>query len=555
LRYRLVIEVGTVSYGPVEPASHEDLSFVQELFCFNLETVSSFQLTFPDLLDSFKSHCDYHTATSIPTVGKRKPPMIRLAKVVSFCVLAALAISSFATRPVSAVPVTDGMVLWLDATDASTLFKDAALTMPALNGDPIGGWMDKSGSGYHATQATEANQPVRNDTAMNGLAAVRFSAAEADGMTIDDGLVVNRPYTAFIVNQYYGDTRGRTLQSRDANWLHGLWSGTVSSYADGFIGGNPVAEVNFPYVVDTTGQLDSSTMYANGLDFTVTPTPVGQPGRLGLVSGGMFPLEVSDADISEVVIYNRVLTGDELTQVRNFLYTKYNATILQPPAPTNTVLRGSIGTFAGGDSGEGLDFSGNFAYAVNVGGPGGSTVGDAVFTDGSEAGMAGGASPGATVTDANEIGNWHAPAYGDSANDDGLETVLQSIRWNTPPGVSIDLEVQPNQPYKLQLLFAESCCNRGFDITIEGELAVDNFNVQVTQGGINNVTQGVFFSDTVVSSDGVLNILLGGSNPLAPDNNAIINGLTLEVVPEPSSLILTLLAVVGMCLSGRRRVP
>jgi hypothetical protein len=64
---------------------------------------------------------------------------------------------------------------------------------------------------------------------------------------------------------------------------------------------------------------------------------------------------------------------------------------------------------------------------------------------------------------------------------------------------------------------------------VEGELRVNDFNVQFTQGGIYLATQGAFFSDTVVSTDGVLNIVLGGSNPAAIDNNAILNGLTLEV--------------------------
>ena len=200
----------------------------------------------------------------------------------------------------------------------------------------------------------------------------------------------------------------------------------------------PPADVNFAYVADTTGTpTGDSTLFVNGLDSTVASAPIGQPGRLGLVSGGMFPAEVSDADISEVVVYNRVLDASELTQVRDHLYAKYNATTLLPPADTNTVLSGAIGSFTGGDPGEGLDMTGNFAYAINVGGPGGAIVGDAEFTDGSIAGMAGGSSSGASITVANEIADWHAPAYGDSANDDGLETVMQSIRWNTPPGVEI----------------------------------------------------------------------------------------------------------------------
>jgi hypothetical protein len=332
------------------------------------------------------------------------------------------------------------------------------------------------------------------------------------------------------VNQYYGDIRGRTLQGRDANWLHGLWSGRYGSYAEGWIANN-VAEVNFPYVEDTTGMLGGdSTFVVNGLDLSLNPAPAGAPGRLGFGSVGQFPAEVSDADVSEVVIYDRVLSEAELTEVREFFYTKYDVEPIEPPAPQNTVLSGSIGTFTGGDPGEGLDMEGQFVYAIDVGNLGDVTVGDAEFTDGSEAGMAIGTSPGASITDANEIPDWHTVAdYGNSDNDNALELVMHGIRWNEPPGLQIDLDVDPGQQYQLQLLFAESCCDRGFDITVEDELRVDNFNVQVVQEGINNGLQGVFFTDQVSAADGVLNIELGGENSRAPDNNPILNALTLKV--------------------------
>ncbi|MCA9217774.1 MAG: hypothetical protein KDB27_32115, partial [Planctomycetales bacterium] len=88
------------------------------------------------------------------------------------------------------VPVTDGMLLWLDATDADTLFTDAALTIPASPGDAIGGWADKSGNNFHATQVDVAFQPVWQANAIGDQSAVRFSAAEMDGMIIDDSLTV-----------------------------------------------------------------------------------------------------------------------------------------------------------------------------------------------------------------------------------------------------------------------------------------------------------------------------------------------------------------------------
>ncbi len=428
------------------------------------------------------------------------------------------------------VPVTDGLLLWLDATDPATLFQDIDMTTPAGDGDPVALWLDKSGNGFHATQADDFLRPTWESDVMNGQAAVRFDGLDGDGMAINEDLFLVRPYTVFIVNEYWGDVRGRTLQGLDSNWLHGLWSGRISSYAGGFIGPNATAEVDTPYVEDTTGSFDGSSMFANGLDMTTNPTPLGEPGRLGFGSVGQFPAEVSDADVSEVVIYDRVLSDDELNAVRQHLYTKYDVTQLEPPPPPK-VFFGDVRTFEGGDAGEGLDMDGTFLYAVNVGGPGDVTIGDADFTDGSEGGMANGESPGVSITDANEILDWHLPDYGDTPDDDSLEFVMQSIRWNVPPGLEIDLEVEAGRTYKLQLLFAESCCDRGFDIFIEDEQAVNDFNVQREQGGINNPTEGVVFEHTLVAGDDELNIVLGGMAPQFPDNNPILNALTLEVDP------------------------
>ena len=147
-----------------------------------------------------------------------------------------LLLASFCSQ-LMAVPVTDGLLLWLDATDPATLFQDSSFTTPASPGDPIGGWVDKSGNDFHAYQDDEILQPVWDATAMNGQPAVRFSGFEADGMAIDDGLYLERPYTVFIVNQYWDVAlRGRTLQGQDANWLAGLWSGQMGAYAEPWIG-------------------------------------------------------------------------------------------------------------------------------------------------------------------------------------------------------------------------------------------------------------------------------------------------------------------------------
>ena len=219
---------------------------------------------------------------------------------------------------------------------------------------------------------------------------------------------------------------------------------------------------------------------------------------------------------------------------------------------SNTVLAGSLGTFTGGDPGEGLDVEGSFAYAINLGGPGALVVGDATFTDGSLAGMQGGSSPGATIVETNEAIPWtYVGEYGDTTNDNNLEVVMQSIRWSdsrTQPPLGVDLAVEEGMPYRLQLLFAEGIWDRGFNISVEGETVVEAFNIHSAQGAYwpENADRAVVYTLDLVAKDDTLSIALGGWDLRSADNNPLLQGLTLELVPEPGSLTLILLGLGGL---------
>ena len=157
------------------------------------------------------------------------------------------------------LPVTDGLFLWLDATDPNTLFQDSGMTTLAGPGDNVALWFDKSGNDYHAFQDDDLLQPTVEANAINGNNSVRLDGLDGDGMYIDDSAYLGRPYTAFIVNQYWGPTTGRTLQSQDINWLHGLWAGNHGHFADGWVGNSP-AEIGVPYVTDAVDDFVSDML-------------------------------------------------------------------------------------------------------------------------------------------------------------------------------------------------------------------------------------------------------------------------------------------------------
>lgn len=210
--------------------------------------------------------------------------------------------------------------------------------------------------------------------------------------------------------------------------------------------------------------------------------------------------------------------------------------------------RAGLFSFSGGDVGEGLDLDGTFIYAVRIADTDGSApllIRSATFTDDS-------ATPGVTVTNFPAFLNqWSTPNYGASANDDNLESVMDSIRHaNALPGTgNVDLAVIVGSTYKLQMMWHETTSNRGFDIFVEGVNEQDNFDT----GPVNALpASGQGFVHQFVAGDTNLDIDLVGVSGEFDDTNPTIFAFTLELVPEPSTSALAGLAIAALAVVRRR---
>jgi hypothetical protein len=197
-----------------------------------------------------------------------------------------------------------------------------------------------------------------------------------------------------------------------------------------------------------------------------------------------------------------------------------------PPAHS---LSGDV-TVASFSAASDLDFSGNFKYAVNVGG-GAATVGDASFVADTDASWG-------SIQAQNHIASWGG--RNDFGDDDGLEDVLQSIRWSGyPSSVVMNMEgLTVGSQYKLQMLFTEKCCTRGWDVYIgdgdvtQGETAGDemiyeNFSAQEVEGGINSMGTGAVMTLTFTANTETVVVTHIGNGGF-PDNNPILDGFSLE---------------------------
>jgi hypothetical protein len=220
-----------------------------------------------------------------------------------------------------------------------------------------------------------------------------------------------------------------------------------------------------------------------------------------------------------------------------------------------------IGTYSGGDPGEGLDLQGNFVYAIDIGAAttGGQTIGNATFTPWNS-------TPGATITADSEDSSIFQ--MGTTAADAALKSVVDTGRWENgaTDNITADLAVQPGRPYVLQLIFQEGWNAsapgiRQFNIDVEGVRIATDFDITGVTGpqNINRAatppvttpnTLGAVLSYSVTPTDNSLNVVLSHG---AVDNPRI-EALTLELVPEPATLVmLGFLLVSGGFVLRRRR--
>ena len=120
---------------------------------------------------------------------------------------------------------------------------------------------------------------------------------------------------------------GRTFSASTNNWLMGHWNGTTQNYyAEGWVSsvGNGASDTNWR-IYAATGDYsgDSWGMYVNG-QLNVSPNSGGSAGPNGFSIGSAFASsEFSNSHISNLLVYNRVLTAAEIQQNYNALKSRY----------------------------------------------------------------------------------------------------------------------------------------------------------------------------------------------------------------------------------------
>lgn len=220
-------------------------------------------------------------------------------------------------------------ILWLDASDPTTLFSDPAGTTLATAAGTVGYWRDKSSSGFNCTQTTLSYRPTYVAAAKNGRSILSFNGL-TNFLNLPQFTAV--PLTIFFVAQgtvflpntfflslgnagstvmmrmlnspeYYGVDGTSSLlistTNADTNWH--LWTLTISSstatfYFDGVIVG--------------------TSSWANGSAYTFATNTIAAWNQQ--VGGKATTLR-----IPEILFYSAVLGTTQQRQVESYLTEKW----------------------------------------------------------------------------------------------------------------------------------------------------------------------------------------------------------------------------------------
>lgn len=117
------------------------------------------------------------------------------------------------TQNVNYVPYTNNLVLWLDASDKSTITESS---------NSVSQWDDRSGKNNHATQGTGSAQPITNTNTINNLNCLNFDNAQYLHINLPTNLTGTN-FTFFLVYE-------RTNIVNDAYVLSLVTNGVVNDY-------------------------------------------------------------------------------------------------------------------------------------------------------------------------------------------------------------------------------------------------------------------------------------------------------------------------------------
>jgi hypothetical protein len=232
-----------------------------------------------------------------------------------------------------------GLVSWHDFSDISSLFQDTAATSPInADGQEILRANDKSGNGYHVTEAT--NGPEYDTARLNGLSVAKFLAASSTtlGNTSYFDILSTDKVTTFFVAQLHAnantgfydiDTGGGTNTGQSVLATGSAMMSRVGAAEDRINDDLTDLATTWTshHIIATRWNTTTLEHFQNGVPEGTDPIPTALTGpSTHLHIGSLHGLFYSNAYIGELIVYSTALSNTDMNQVGNYLATKWGKT-------------------------------------------------------------------------------------------------------------------------------------------------------------------------------------------------------------------------------------
>lgn len=221
-------------------------------------------------------------------------------------------------RSISAPTDLPGCVLWLDASDVSSLTMDGS--------NNVSQWNDKSGANNHATQATGSKKPVYTANYSGGRAGLVSVRANDTSMSLNGatGLVLSGACSIFIVctqssaasSYVFSDNiNGEALLSAYSSKAF-EWYGTATErYTMA-----TTAPAGWHLFASVKNTLRVILRY-NG-NAIVSTAPLVAVTTLKVIFNAVATGAAMSGGIAEMIVFNRALTDGETLRVERYLAQK-----------------------------------------------------------------------------------------------------------------------------------------------------------------------------------------------------------------------------------------
>ena len=216
-----------------------------------------------------------------------------------------------------------GLQLWLDASDASTLFQNSnGTTAATAAGDPVGYWGDRSGNGRNVTQSDGTMKPALTSTySQNGIKGILGDGSNDYLITSSSGFL-SAPFTYFVVLKSLNASRfDRIVDGQNAGGNFDGWtSNNYIIYSGNAVYGWPRTTTTQLVVIKFNGA--SSFIRINGASSAGPVNPGStNPSQIGIFSTGISGN--GNVVMYEFLAYNNISDANRST-IESYLNTKWS---------------------------------------------------------------------------------------------------------------------------------------------------------------------------------------------------------------------------------------